>query len=476
MQKTRLIQFLSSLNPSEFKNFRDFILSPVFNKNKFIKSLYDLLEMYYPEFDDTDLTEENLFKKLFGDSKYDYYKMKNLVSDLLSLGKDFLVFQRFKTSDEIKESLLLSELERRNLDKIYEQSFKSATARLEKSKITDENYLFHKFTLTKELTNFYSPRKPNENHHFQQDKLNLFVSYSVIMLLKTYNIMLHEINQNNYRYDMRMFEQVLSYIENNPEETNPTIKVYYQIIKLCLDKSEENYLKLKQLREEYNHELNSADRYMLFLHLDSYCATEYNYNGRTDLLFDQHLLSKECNMNHFPELGKILYPDFLNDIKKAVRVNEFSFAEKYLNDFKKNLTEEKENTLNFCYGFIAYGKKEFDLALELFSKTNFSNYIMKVQVKLLVIQLVYEKQFYDQVFLMIDSYRHYISREKMITEVLKNTLLNFLRVIGELTKLRTSSDLKDKEKVSKIIYDINNLNSNHFGMKLWLIEKADEIK
>ncbi|MBS1516863.1 MAG: hypothetical protein JSS91_02120 [Bacteroidetes bacterium] len=474
MQKTRLIQFLSSLSQAEFKILKDFVSSPVYNKNKYIISLFAQLEMYFPDFDDPDLTEENLFRNIFSDAGYDYYKMKNLVSDLLSLGKDFLVFQSLKTRYDIRDSLLLPDLEKRNLDKIFEQSFKSAASRLEKSKVKDENYLIHKFTLAKELTNFYSPRKPNENHHFQQEKLNLFVNYSVIMLLKTYNIMLHEINQNNFNYDMRMFEQVMTYIENNPGETNPTIKVYHQIIKLCLEKSEENYLKLKHLREEYNNDLNAADRYMLFLHLDSYCATAYNIDGRTDLLYDQYLLSRECNMNNFPELGKILYPDFLNDIKKAVRVNEFDFAMKYIEDFRHNLTEEKENTLNFCYGYIAYKKGNLDEALDLFSKTGFSNYLMKVQVKLLLIQLVFDKQFYDQVFLMIDSYRHYISREKMITEVLKNTLFNFLRIIGDLAKLRTSADKNDKEKISRILFEINNLNSNHFGMKLWLAEKIQE--
>ena len=108
------------------------------------------------------------------------------------------------------------------------------------------------------------------------------------------------------------------------------------------------------------------------------------------------------------------------------------------------LTEEKENTLNFCYAFIAYGKKEYEKSLELFSKTNFSNFIIKIQVKLLLLQLYYEMNYFDQAVLMIDSVRKYVLKEKMLIESTRTSLLEFLK-------------------------------NNQYGIKLWLIEKFIEF-
>ena len=208
---------------------------------------------------------------------------------------------------------------------------------------------------------------------------------------------------------------------------------------------------------------------MLYLHMDSYCTTAYNEQCRTDLLNEQFKLVKENLMYNIPEHGKILYPDFLNEVKKAVRVNEFDWAEDYLERYNHILTEEKENTLNFCYGFISYKKGDLDKALDHFSKTNFSNFIIKVQVKILLLQLYIEKEYYDQAELMIDTFRHYVSREKAILDKIKISLLEFLKITGDLIKLKSGVSENDYGyKTAKLKYDIENMSSNRFGIKLWL--------
>ena len=107
MQKTRLIQFLRSLTPAEIKTFRDLLISPLYNKNEILVRLFDILENYYPLFDNVNLTEEKIFSKLFQNEKFDYFKIKNLNSDLLALGKEFLIFNAYKKKVENRDVLLL---------------------------------------------------------------------------------------------------------------------------------------------------------------------------------------------------------------------------------------------------------------------------------------------------------------------------------------------------------------------------------
>ncbi|MEO8209468.1 MAG: hypothetical protein ABI840_02820 [bacterium] len=477
MQKTRLIQFLRSLTPAEIKNFRELVISPVFNKNEILINLFDILENFYPLFDNEDLTEEKIFTKLFKAEKFDYFRMKNLNSDLLALGKELLAFNSYKKNVEKKDVLLLWELRIRDLDLIYEHTLKNAVNRLKSRKVKDDIYIAHMIDLHGEKVNYFTQKKPNVHFGLMQEKLNLQLEHSLLSLLKIYNIMLHEYNQNNVGFEMKMFDEIMEYLHRNLNENNPTLLIYYYVILLLTEKNDENFHKLNQLRLKFKNELSIYDNQMVFIHLDSYCATAFNLYCRTDLLRIQFEIAREYDEIHFLELGKVLYPNFLNEVKKAVRIKEFSFAESYIENFKELLTEEKENTLNFCHAYIAYGKKEFDRSLELFSRTNFSNFIIKIQVKLLLLQLYYEKSYFDEALLMVNSIRKYVTREKMLIESTRSSLNEFLKITGSLIKLKAEpgSSLKSST-LNAIEHDINDLKNNQYGIKLWLIEKVNEFK
>ena len=477
MENTRLIKFLKSLNNNEIRQFRDFINSPVFNKNKNIVDLFEILKDYYPNFDTEEVSEEKLFTMVFKEENFEYFRIKNLTSDLFKLGKEFLAFNVYRNSQNTKEIFMLQELRLRNLDTAFEQTHRLAEKRLEMTEAKDENYFLHKMNLQFEIMSYYSPKKPNVNFHYMQERLDLFINYSLIFLIKEYNIMLHENNQNNYNFDLKMFDNVMSYLEKNRSTENPTLEVYYNILLMEKTKNEKYFYKLMELKNKYRGKLTDVDNYMLYLHLDGYCATAYNVNGRTDLLKEQFSLAKEFPVSDFTENGKILYPDFLNQVKKAVRVNEFEWAEYFMEKFKNKLTDEKDNTLNFCHGIIAYKKGDFDNALDLFSKTNFSNFIIKIQVKILLLQLFIDKKYYDQAELMIDTFRRYLTREKSILESIKISTMEFLKISGDLIKIKASVSGKELAyKIDMLNSDIDNMSNNRFGIKLYLKEKANDLK
>ncbi|MEZ4690415.1 MAG: hypothetical protein R3A12_09630 [Ignavibacteria bacterium] len=351
---------------------------------------------------------------------------------------------------------------------------KSAEKRLENIKERDEEFYLHKFDLQFELMSYYSPKKPNVNFIYLQKRLDLFLDYSSIVLLKIYNIMHHENSQNNFKFDMKMFGNMMEYLKNNEIKDNPALEIYYYILLLETTKDEKYFYVLKELRKKYKEKLTMFDNYMLYLHMDSYCATAFNEFCRTDLLNEQFLLVKENLMFELAGIGKILYPDFLNEVKKAVKVNEFEWAEDYINKYKGNLTEEIDNTLNFCYGYISHKKGEFEKALDYFSRTNFPNFIIKIQVKIHLLQLYIDLEYYEQAILMIDSFKHYLTREKSIIDSMKISVFEFLKISGDLIKIKTETNTGDNEfKILKLKQDIENMSNNRFGIKLWLKEVVD---
>ena len=472
MQNTKLIQLLRSMNPAEFREFKDYVISPVFNKNKKIIVLLDSIKKYYPEFESDSIKEENIFKKIFPEEEHDYFKIKNIISDLFSLGKDYLAFLHYRDLSDVKEKFLLEQLRDRNLDNIFEISYRVFKKKLDNSEVKDENYILKCLELTEELHSFQIPKDPGTRLNFFQIELDYFLKYSIIRLLKFYNIMMHDKIQNNVNFDMKMFDEVMSYLIINKTEDNPTLLIYYNIILLGTEREEKYFFKLKELKDRYFDALNNGDRYMLFLHMANFCAYIYNNLGRTDFMYEHFLLSKENYDRGTIVLGKVLYPDFLNHVKIAVRVEEYEWAVKYIQKYMHLLTEEKESTLNFCNGIVYYKKGDLDKALDLLSQASFPEFIIKIQVKILLLQIYFEKEYFEQAFSMIDAFRHYLQRERSIPEHSKGSFYDFLRNTNELIKIKTGTGSTDKKfELKKIRESTENMESNQFGIKIWLKER-----
>lgn len=475
MQNSKLIQLLRSLNKSEFREFKDYVNSPVFNKNKKIILFFDRLIKYYPAFDHKDLSIELFYNKIFPGERFDYFKIKNLTSDLFALGKEFLSFKFYRDHSNSKDKYLLEQLRDRNLDSIFEQTSNAVKKKIEKCVVKDEIYIQKNLELTEEILFYRIPKDPDSRLDFFQMELDLFLKYSFIRLLRYYNIMFHEKNQYNCKFNMSMFDEVMSYLKDNPSD-NPTIQIYYNIILLSKENREEYFFELKRLKKKYLNELNPEDRYTLFMHMSNFCAYNFNVLGNQDFMKEHFLLSKESLENGTIHLGKLLYPDFLNHVKIAVRVNEFEWAEKYMKQHEQQLAEEKQSTLNFCYGYINYKNGNLEKALEYFSKTGFPVFILKIQVKILILQINFEMGYYEQAYSNIDAFRHYLHRENSMIEEYKSSYYDFLRLLNELIKLKAGAYKNDFEANSGLLKtNIENIKLNQFGMKLWLKEKAEEL-
>ncbi|MBS1518774.1 MAG: hypothetical protein JSS91_11860 [Bacteroidetes bacterium] len=477
MNNSKLIQVLKTFSARELKLFRDFTRSPVYNKNKNVISLFDILKKYHPDFDSSKIGNETVYKKLFPGENYDYFKLKNIASDLLSVCKEFLKFLSFSENEHLNNKFLLEQYRDRDLDRLYEQLYKNYTDNLEKIKVKDEFYYSKMAEMTNELKSFVSPKKPNSDFELFQTELEYEINLSLIKILDLYSTMLHEIKQNNYSYDLKMFDEVMEYLSRNNENTVPILQMYYYIILLQTKKDEKIFLKLKEFFKNNFENMDHYHKYMYFLHMSGFCAEMYNFECRTDYMKEHFYLSKDNFDKGTITMGKILYMDFLNHVKIAVRVNEYEWAENYIEKFKDRLSEERESTLDFCNGVIEYSKGNRLKALDLFSRTSFPNYIIKLQVKLLMLRIFYEEGFYDQALAAIDSFRHFLSRENSIKENYRESFSDFLKITGELIRLKLSVNNHDiSSDLKRLKAETEKSTQNQFGIKLWLFEMIRNFK
>lgn len=478
MENTKLIKLLKTFSKSEIIRFRDFVNSPYYNKNQNVIKLCEIVLNYYPGFDPEECNEENIFRLMFIKEKYNYFKIKNIISDLYQLSSLFLKLTAVEKKGIENEIALLNELHERKLDNLYLFKEKQINKYFNETTVKDEFFYQSYYQLSRVNTSHFKFIKTGYSFDLIQKEFDIYVRYTLIVLLRNYAKMLTNKNHGNIQFDMKMFEQVWDYIKEMEFEDNPSCRIYKQIIALELSRDEKDYRELLRSKEKYSGILSVEDVYYILLVANSFAAyrlklgDESYYKDRFSTF--RELIDRKIQVPEY-----ILYVNFINSYTAACMIDEFDWAEDFLRLFQNGISPEEEriNTINYCRAFRAYRLKEYDKALEYFSQTSFKLFLMKVMVKSYTVRIYFEQNLYDQTFSAIDAFRHYLKSEKLIAEEQKIAHYEFLKFLSDLTKLKSGGLINKKDvNINLLMKQIKGMSSNPLGAKNWLISKAEKFK
>src|SRR5207247_1115606 len=108
---------------------------------------------------------------------------------------------------------------------------------------------------------------------------------------------------------------------------------------------------------------------------------------------------------------------------------------------------------------------------ELLSIVKYSYPSCQMDLKTVYLKIFYETADYESLFTLIDSFKHYLNRDKTIRDVIRMQTLSFLNYTGKLAKL--------KLEMSQDLYDVQNSIKKDLKVdpiqKTWLLEKAAEL-
>lgn len=477
MENYKIIQALRSLDKKELRRFGDFVTSPYFNKNEPVIALFGVLEKNHPEFNSRNFTIEKIFAKVFPKDEYNYHKINNVISDLYRLFEKFLAQTHIEKKEFYIERNLFRELRERKLYKIYEQKFTGYMKELIDRNYKDEDYYYYLYEINDEYLWYATLKKPNTELNILQTEFDHYIRYTLIRLLRFYNLMLHEKNQTNVNYRLTMFNDILKFLETDTTLEVPAIKVFKTILFLLHTKDKKYYDELWSLKEKYFSDFNSDDKRLIYIHLYDFAAYMVNFKGDDVYNRDMFKIYKEMLETEFITPSNFLYPDFMNIVKIACRVKEFDFARAAVERFKPALLKNgNENAIEFCCGTIENATGNLSGALEHFSKSNFQNFIFKVQVKISLLQIYYRLGMYDQAESIIDTFKHFVSREDNLLEEHRKSYNMFLNLMSELIRVQ-SSETPDKDfKLHKLKKQAAEIPANPFRVKVWLLERISDCE
>ena len=476
MKNTKLISLLKTFSKEEIKRFRDFVVSPYFNKNKNIQKLNDVLFRFHPNYDTQLPQEEEIFKEVFPGEKFDYFKFRNVSSDLYNLGLNFLRLTPNHNTEFTSEYNLIIQLRQRKLFNLHGKLVKSLEKQFKEKKIKDNVFLYSNYLVATESQFVDLFEKPSSISGILNEFESYF-EYSINNLLFYYNLLIHIGKENNVQPEVKMMKEVTAFLSEGPVSSHPVALSYQYLILLKTRNKEDYFFRLKEHYFNNFAYMDDFSAYTVHMYMFGYCADKYNIAGDRRFIKEGYELYRHSYVNNRVTSGELLYPDFVNFIKVFVRAGDLELAQNFIKDYRDKLPADQiDNCLNFSYAYISHFGGDLENALKHISKVNFPLAILKVQVKIMEIQLNYQLSYFEETRNLVESFKRTLAKEVIVSEDYKSSITGFLKNTITLINLKQETNTKKRKLDSQMLAEsVNSTQPNHFGIRFWLEDRLKEI-
>lgn len=476
---------LRTFSNSEFRDFEKFVDSPYFSQGRDLSKFFKILKPFYPNFEDSKFTIENLFSDLYPGKKYEEKSSGNLLhklsSELYKLCREFLIHSELKKDDSRKYFYLLNQLRQKKLYDEFEKEYKNSESINEnaiKGGVIDflnQYFLKHSFLE-------YSIDKQEARNAFENILLTGEYLTAAALIKGFRNI---DTNLSSEKFNVKVrynlvdnfikhldSEMLLEEMKVNDDKFYPFAAISHGIHKMFENIDDiDNYFNLKKLILKYISLFGHTEKYILFQTMIGYCIKRIDGECRELFIreeFENYKITFELGIYKFNDQDKIQINNFRSIVGSAVDNNEIDWLENFVENYVSELhTEHQENMKHYSLAYIYFERRNFEKALECVMNVKYDFFLFKMDVKNLMFKIYFELGFYEQAYSMIDTMKHYISNTKDISEMFKERERNFIKFASKILKEKSYNKKKSLAFLKNEIINEKNLQSRN-----WLLQKV----
>jgi hypothetical protein len=234
--------------------------------------------------------------------------------------------------------------------------------------------------------------------------------------------------------------------------------------------NEAYYRHLIHLLDIHKNDFNQNELVDMYVFAQNYCTNKIN-SGHSQYLSEIFLLYKKMiNLNAIYENGYVRPNVFKNIITVGLRLEEYEWTEKFINEYKDKLEPSHiESATNYNLAWLYFAKKDYKKALKQLNSVEFIDIFYILGAKCLLLKIFYELNDYDAFYSLTESFYVYLKRNMLISEYQKSTHINFIKHIKQLMKVRIDREKSSIEKCREQILESKVLDMN------WFLKKIDEL-
>jgi len=480
MHDTRLIKILRTLDADEFKNFGKFLNSPYFSTGRDLTSLYKELKKFFPAFSGNGLEKEKIFSRL-GKGKYNEQLMRIMISDMYRMAVEYLRILAVNESPVKSKIHLSDEAIKRGLFFLAEQSINDAEELVTKGGI-DADYFYNRFEIENQKTdhNFFSGETVFKgNMEMKASECSLFH----FLMLTANN--LHNFYSTKSNVNTEYSDYIIMHMLNNSslDKLEPLLtgskdkdiaRIYLYYILSHIDSNDEQYFyKLKALLFKNLHNMVFSERSFLLSLYDSLCTKKI-----FDINFDKYTAERlEVKKKMLAEgMFRGVNANFISPVRfysfiiTGISAGDVKWVEMMLGKHLTDIAPEHRVSLyNYFKAEICYLKKDYETALQHTSKVDLTAFFIKPTLFALQLKIYFELNYVDEALSIIDTFRHYIAKNKQSTGIVKKARADFLSIYNKLIMYKNGRRANTIDKLNSMITRSDALH------KKWLLQKLNEL-
>jgi len=478
MKDFQAVKILRTFSKKEMKSFEKYLSSPYFNTSEATLKLFKVINKFYPDFSGTGFTKEKLFAGVYGKRKYSKDLMNKLASNLIRLSLGFIAIN----NNTLEQYNLLRGLRQKKLDSLFRSVYLKISKELERENV-NEGDIIYQVLINLENSNFnldtdnYSGFEISNIRYLELSTLYFFEKLAANYIEKT-NVaitpeedskkIIHLLNNNIN------FENLFEKISESGLHFNKRLSHMLSMILLRKTRNDRLYNEIKA--SLFDKPLMDFSVINLgYIYLLDYITYKIR-NGEESFFMERHLIYKKIEQDYFaPGNMKIIYTFFRNFILSGINCRDFEWTryilDKYINDI-----EGKGNTgiKSYFEALISFHAGDFEGALTFINRFDLKKIVMDkfnlfFDIRFLRFKIYYELDYIEEALLMIDSFEHFLKKDRRINKNVKPSYIGFTKYYKKLLKC------KIKEEYSHAGIIMNKIAKEKVHEMKWLMKKAEEI-
>ncbi len=449
----KAITLIGSMSRSEFLKFGRFLASPYFNSNKRLLQIHKILKKHHPNFVSSKFTKEAVTSQLFRKEEFSDTAFRKLFSDLYKLAEKFTVMQSFESKEHDYGKILLEELDKRKLDKLYDAKLQEAVGRIESTGHHYQMFLQLHDLKWQEVSFRLARGEQFKVSPDLYERSEQIIFYFLCDLFITLNDIEMNRQNYNYRHPSRLpqvfmenlnLEAVHEYIARHNFRNKELFLMYYHafLMNRKSDRTNDFFL-LKKLLDSNIEKLSKAGKMNFVLLMINFCNIRLRDSDNEELE-KAHMELYELMITH--ELYKtdndyIRSDLFLNILNVYLKYRKPERAWNFLNNNSRFANPaHAENLLSLCKAMLLFEEGKYTESLHAAAKVKSGLFIIKMNLRKLLLKVDYELNDFTSNREALGNFRHFVVNSTSMNETNRKRLTEFLNLYNLLIRIKASKE------------------------------------
>ncbi len=465
MFKSKLIRLFRTLDDSECRLFKKWIISPVHNKHKDVQMLFEYL-FTRQNISPVTTQRDRVYSYLYPDGEINMSRMRHIMSFATEVLEDFIRYKEYVSDEQNAKIILLRGLRKRKLKKDAQKQEQLITKFLDKEEIQNENYYWLKYKLEVEQFRLHTEGDRPSNTNLQQ----VMDSSAVVFVLSTLRYACISISHQNLfktTYEIPFIDTILKSIEEDAFAEVISIQIYYACyLSLTQPDKDRPYELLKNYLIDFPDIFPPSEYKEIYEFALNYCIKRLNKGNKKYAEEAFELYMKGISNKALLENNYLSHFAYKNIVAIGLFLEKTEEIKLFIPEGGALLHPDyRDNYIHYNFAKFYFSIKDYDQAREMLISMEYDDLFMTVDAKMMLLKIFVMQEKFDLMESFVKSFSQFLRRKSELSYHRKG-FLNTVRLIQKLIYVYT------KEEKQILVKEINS--TDPLYEKKWLLGQLEQ--